>query len=97
MTRTSEKTGRSAAPLSVKIFRGFALLTIIIIVLLWLFQALFFGKIYAVLKHRDIERCTEYLAECAAGGDLDEGAAYAAKKYDCCVSVYRVEIGRAHV
>jgi len=85
------KKERRPAPLSVKIFRYFAVFALFIIVLLWLFQTVFLDSIYGAVKRRDMENCASYLADEAVEGAAEDAVVTASKKYNCCVSVYRVE------
>ena len=92
-TGGGKRTARKAAPLSLKIFRAFAVFTIIILVVLWLFQTVFFGAVYKTVKRRDMKKCTEDISEAVVNGDdsaIREAVVSASKKYNCCVSVYSV-------
>ena len=86
-----KKEGRPA-PLSLKIFRAFAVFTLIIIVVLWLFQAVFFDAVYKTVKRHDMKNCTENISEAVEDGKeaTDDAVLSASKKYNCCVSVYQV-------
>ena len=73
------------------------------IVLLWLFQTVFLDMIYGAVKKRDMKNCASDVCEITLDGDLGDGVVAAAKKYDCCVSVYSIEdnygelIASAHI
>lgn len=91
MTRTSKGKRRTPAPLFAKIFGCFALFTLIVIVLLWLFQTVFLSSIYGAVKRHDMKNCAEELAECAVEGTLDDNVIAVSNRYNCCISVFRIE------
>ncbi|MBR6917351.1 MAG: HAMP domain-containing histidine kinase [Clostridia bacterium] len=93
MTRTNNKSGKEKrpAPLSVKLFRAFALFTFIIVILLWLFQTVLFDSVYGVVKDIDMKNCADFLAENITGKKDDGVITDAAKKYNCCVLVYEID------
>ena len=91
MTRANkEKAGRRPAPLSLKLFRALAAFALFVLILLWLLQTVFFGKIYAAVKKNDITECADVVAAESAEGNAGSAALAAAKKYACCVSVYEI-------
>ena len=57
------KKKKSPAPLSLKIFRAFSVFTVLILVVLWLFQAVFFDSVYKTVKRRDMKNCTENISD----------------------------------
>lgn len=90
MTRADKKTGRRVAPLSLKLFRALAAFALFVLVILWLFQTVFFGKIYSAVKKNDMTSCADTVAEESVNGSAGAAALAAAKKYACCVSVYEI-------
>ena len=98
MTRTSnddgetrKKSKRSPAPLSVKILVGFSIFAAFVIALLWLFQTVLYYPIYGAIKRSDMKNCAEYVTEQALRGNSDNASISAAKKYNCCVSVFEID------
>ena len=87
--------------LGARLFLAFALFSLIVIVILWVFQALFLDDIYTGQKIRELAQCANDVRQ---GMDnlqnedtfMDEFSAVAnqsAKKYSVCITVY--EISRA--
>ncbi|MBR0303382.1 MAG: HAMP domain-containing histidine kinase, partial [Clostridia bacterium] len=98
MTRTYKKE-RRRAPLSAKIFAYFAVFTAFIIVLLWLFQTVFFDAIYGAVKKHDMKNCarsiTQVIDEGADTESISDATIAAAKKYNCCIIVYKIQRSNA--
>ena len=97
MKDNTVKKERRPASLSVRLFRGFALFTLIIIILLWLFQTVFLDAIYGAVKRRDMRNCAEFLCEAVLGDDLDSAVVEASNKYDCCISIFKIEDNRGEL
>lgn len=104
MTRQDKtKAKRRPAPLALKVFRALAAFAVVVLLLLWLFQTVFFDRIYEAAKRRDLENCAESVATSAANGEAGTAALASAKKYACCVNVYEItgnagtQIATAHV
>ena len=77
-----------------KMILSFGLFTFIVIVLLWLFQTLWLDDIYRSLKLRELDRCADSAVSLASSAEdaeaFDEEIGTLAKKYEVCVSVYRI-------
>ena len=73
---------------------AFGLFTVLVIVLLWLFQTLLLDDIYRSLKLRELDRCANAAVRLTTTADdadaFDKELGEFAKKYEICISVYQV-------
>ncbi len=88
--KAPRKTEKQPLSLAKKIFISFALFTLLVLVLLWLMQVVFLDDIYQTVKLRDLKNCTEFVSETVSERDTDNGVIEASKKYNACISVYKV-------
>ncbi len=93
-----DKTSDKNLTLGARLFIAFALFSLIVIVILWVFQALFLDDIYTGQKIRELAQCADDVRQ---GMDniqnedtfIDELSAVAgksAKKYSVCITVYEI-------
>ena len=81
--------------LRVKMFLGFALFSVIVLAVLWLFQIVLLDDIYRALKLNELEKCSDQLSdslmEAPSYDDFDDAAGELAKKYAVCFSIYDIQ------
>ena len=86
--------GRRGISFRARMILAFGLFTGIVIVLLWLFQTLWLDDIYRSLKLRELDRCADSAVSAASSSDdadaFDEALSALAKKYEVCLSLYRI-------
>jgi signal transduction histidine kinase len=73
---------------------AFGVFTLLVIVLLWMFQTLWLDDIYRSLKLKELDRCADAAVSLTLSADdaeaYDEELGEIAKKYEVCLSVYRI-------
>ena len=89
MTPTYKKE-KNPKTLAARIFLSFALFTLIVLVLLWLMQVVFLDDIYRTVKLHDLKNCAEFVGEAVTEREADRGVMDGSKKYNACISVYRI-------
>lgn len=81
--------------LRTKMFLSFALFSVIVLAVLWLFQIVLLDDIYRSLKLHDLEKSadqlSETLMEASSYDNFDEAAGELAKKYAVCFSIYDIQ------
>lgn len=93
MTQSHKR--RKGAPrqpegMRINMFRYLTVFTMIVLIVIWLLQAVFLDGIYRQTKKHEIKAATEKI-EAAAGKDTFEKTVYEiASRYNACVSVYRI-------
>jgi hypothetical protein len=96
-----DKTTDNKLTLGARIFIAFAVFSVIVVGILWLFQSVLLDDIYRGLKIRELGKCADEVAE-GLDSIVDEDdfveslrtvADRSAKKHTVCISVY--EISRA--
>lgn len=76
--------------LGVKIFLYFAVFTLVVILILWLVQAVFLDGIYRSVKLHDMKKCADFIASSVEDSDVQSGVVDASNKYNSCITVYRI-------
>ena len=83
-----------------KMILAFGLFTLLVIVLLWLFQTVWLDDIYRSLKMRELDRCADEAVSITLSAEdsdsYDEAIGEIAKQYEVCISVYRIGSGRGY-
>lgn len=101
MTQTfdnsNEKKAKRPRSLATKIFAYFAFFTLIVILLLWLMQVVFLDEIYRTVKLHDIKNCAHFVAHSVETRDTADGVMEASKKYNSCITVYKISDGKGSV
>ncbi len=96
--RINKKNDRSPS-LRSRIFGAFAIFSLIVICILWLFQFVLLDDIYRAVKIGDLYNCADEVADgIARVSDTDDGYAdriraatdSSAKKYTVCISIYEI-------
>ena len=96
MTPNSKKKARflaAGSSLRTRMIAAFALFSVIVLAVLWVFQTVLLDDIYSNLKIRDLDHCADELAKAAATMDAESLHTYAgdiAAQYEACVSVYHI-------
>ena len=93
--RRSEKHGVS---FRVRLLLTFGFFTLLVLLLLWLFQTVLLDDIYRSLKTRELGKCADRVVELTYEAEDSESFEAAvdeiSRKYEICVSVYRIDAGR---
>ncbi|MBE6562886.1 MAG: HAMP domain-containing histidine kinase [Ruminococcaceae bacterium] len=89
MTPTYNNT-KKPRTLAAKIFVSFAFFTLIVLVLLWLMQVVFLDDVYRTVKLHDLKNCAEFVGDTVSERETDRGVMEGSKKYNACISVYRI-------
>ena len=93
MKRTDAR--RKGTSVKLKIIGGFILFTVIAIVVLWLFQVVFFERIYKSFKISELEENGNALAAYIDDKEaLSAKAAEISKKYNFCIAYMDPEVGK---
>lgn len=70
---------------------AFAVFTVLVLALLWLFQTVLLDDIYRGLKLNELHKCADAIErEYNSGGDIGEITDGVAKKYTICISTYEI-------
>ena len=69
------------------IFSTMIALTLIMLVILWLFEAIFMTTAFKVAKENDVERAASLVAENFDSGDIDSLISKVSTEYDVCIKV----------
>ncbi len=88
MNDTKERSPRG---LRFKLFTYFLLFSLIIVVLLWVFQILFLDRFYDAITDARLKKAAEEIAEAVKGDSLYETAERASRENGACVNVYSIE------
>lgn len=97
MTHTSDapkNNKRRPLSLNTKIFAYFAFFTILVLLLLWLLQVVFLDEIYQTVKLRDLKSCSDFVTHSVERRNSANGVMEASKKYNCCITVYKIDDGK---
>ncbi len=92
--KKNRKPRQEGLSLRARMIGAFALFSVIVLAVLWLFQTVWLDDIYKSLKMRDLQKCADSVVEAAKSGDdevLDQVAGDMAVKYEVCISLYRIE------
>ena len=79
-----------------KITAGFIVFTVIILLILWVFQTFFMSGIYKAIKIFEIDRCCSSLSDLIISGDVEnlpDMVKSVSVKYNICITVYRIDEG----
>lgn len=74
-------------------FTYFSAFSLLIILLLWIFQTVFLDMIYQNAKLFDMKRCADSLIGFIQNDDVETGVKEASLKYNNCISVYEISNG----
>ena len=88
MNDTKERAPRG---LRFKLFTYFLLFSLIIVMLLWVFQILFLDRFYDAITDARLKKAAEEIAEAVKGDGLYETAERASRENGACVNVYSIE------
>ncbi|MCI8473574.1 MAG: HAMP domain-containing histidine kinase [Clostridiales bacterium] len=84
------RAGRQPEGMRINMFRYLTVFTMIVLIVIWLLQAVFLEGIYQQTKKHEIKNATGKI-EAAAGKDIFEKTVYEiASRYNACVSVYQI-------
>lgn len=77
-----------------RLITAFIIFTLIVLLLLWLFEIVFMNDIYRSLKLRSIERCANaadsFVSVDRSPDELDAKISELSRKYGMCISVYEI-------
>lgn len=94
MTDTVKKTKNKKRPtLALRLFTCFAGFTAFIILILWLFQAVFLNAIYQRVKLSDMKKCADSLAVSVESGKISDDIVPFSERYNACITVFRITDG----
>ncbi len=88
MKNTEEKSPRG---LRFKLFTYFLLFSLIILILLWVFQILFLDRFYTAITEARMGKAALDIVRAADSDDLYETVEVASRKNSACINVYSVE------
>lgn len=93
-TTHEKRAGREGTSLRLQMIGAFALFSVIVLAVLWLFQTVLLDDIYKSLKLRDLDKCADSVAQNAQTMDTEALYAYAGDvgaQYEACISIYQFE------
>ena len=76
--------------LSIKasIFASLLTLTVLMLIILWSLQAVFFGSLYKATKEHDVERASNLITDNIDSSNINVTADQIAKEYGICIKIY---------
>ncbi len=89
MTR-NRKSKRQPEGMRVKMFGYLTIFTMIVLVVIWLLQAVFLNDIYRQTKTQEIKSATRKVAAAAGRESFEKNVYDIASRYNTCVSVYQI-------
>lgn len=89
MTRKRKKK-RQPEGMRVKMFGYLTIFTMIVLVVIWLLQAVFLNDIYRETKTQEIKNATRKVAAAAGRENFEKNVYEIASRYNTCVSVYQI-------
>ena len=78
----------------VKMFGYLTIFTMIVLVVIWLLQAVFLNDIYRQTKAQEIKLATRKVAASADKASFEKNVYDIASRYNTCVSVYQISGSR---
>ncbi len=69
---------------------AFAVFTVLVLVILWVFQTVLLDDIYRSLKLNELQKCADMIESEAGGESIETLADRLAKKYTVCISAYEI-------
>ena len=83
--------------LRLRLIAAFALFTVLVLAILWLFQTVLLDDIYRTLKRNELETCAAQIERDVNNGrDIESLADVYAKKYTVCISAYEITGGGSY-
>lgn len=93
MLKTKNIPSRTVS-LRAKMVLYFGIFVVLILAVLWLFQAVLLDDIYMILKQRELNKCANEVSDSLTFGydkeKLNDVATDAAKEYGICITVYEI-------
>lgn len=97
MTRRNKQVGEHLLGLRGRLIIAFAVFTVLVLGVLWLFQSVLLDDIYSELKLDELRRCVDVIErEYENDIDIKEITDSVAKKYTICISTYEITNGGAY-
>ena len=72
-----------------KIFISLLFFSLVVLILIWLFQTVFFEPLYKTVRVGELKRCAERLVECDSSL-YEENSDMLSQKYNICISIYKI-------
>lgn len=89
-SRQGKKVSRRPEGMRIKMFGYLTIFTMIVLVVIWLLQAVFLDDIYRETKKYEMKIATRKVAAAAGKDNFDRVAYSVASRYSTCVSVYQI-------
>lgn len=86
------RTDKRNEHMRVRIFSSMLGFTLIVLILLWLFQIVCLNDLYKGIKISNVNTAAEELSASVSSGDISEQVRYYAVKYDTCITVWDNEL-----